>query len=367
MQKARVGLLGCGTISDIYLENLTQVFQNVEVLACADLIRDNAAAKAEKYGIPLVLSPEELLGCETVDLILNLTTPHVHYETCKAALLANKHVYVEKPLSLSFHEGAELANIAREKELFLGGAPDTFMGAGIQTCRKLIDDGVIGRPIGATAFMLCHGFESWHPNPAFFYQPGCGPLFDMGAYYVTALVALLGSIEEVCAFSGRGFETRTITSRPRFGTTVPVEVDTHVSGILRFENAATATLITSFDVWETQLPCMEIYGTHGTIAVPDPNWFDGPVRLATTDGRGFKELPLTHGYCEDSRGLGLADMADCILNGGKPRAGCDLTLHVLEAMCAIRQSSAEHRFYSMTTSTARPEPMALGLRRGLLK
>ncbi len=368
MKKVNIGVVGCGNISGIYFKNLTQTFLNTHVYSCADLNQKAAKAAAEQWNIPRIQTLEEMLEDPEIEIILNITTPQSHYDICKKALLAGKHVYVEKPLSLSFDQGAELVRLAHEKGLMLGGAPDTFLGGGIQTCRKLIDDGFIGQPIGATAFMLCHGHESWHPSPEFYYKKGGGPMFDMGPYYLTALVNLMGGVKEVTGMTHKTFDTRTITSQPKFGTVVEVEVPTHVAGSLRFTNGAIGTIITSFDVWNSTLPRIEIYGTRGSLLVPDPNTFGGPVLLSTLDGSGFKEIPLTHIYAENSRGLGVADMAQCILEGNRNnKASGALTNHVLEIMCGIHESDETGRTYVMKSSFDRPEPLPCGLIKGYVR
>lgn len=367
MKKVKVGIIGCGNISQIYFENLTKVFQNIEVYACCDLIEERAKAKAEEFSVPNIMTLKELLSDPQIDILLNLTTPQGHYDICKASLLAGKHTYVEKPLSLTFEEGQELMQIAKKKQLFLGGAPDTFLGGGLQSCRKYIDDGLIGEPIGASAFMVCHGHESWHPDPAFYYQTGGGPLFDMGPYYLTALVSLMGSVKTVSGMTNTAFPTRTITSQPHYGEEITVEVPTHIAGTMQFENGAVASMIMSFDVWGSTLPRIEIYGTRGTLIVPDPNTFGGPIMVRMNNASEFSPLPLTHIYAENSRGIGVADMAQCILDGGIPRAGCDLNGHVLEVMEALYNSAQQQRHYQMHTTCHRPEPLPLDLIPGFVK
>ena len=367
MKKVKVGIVGCGNISQIYFENLTKVFQNIEVYACCDLIEERAKAKAEEFSVPNIMTLKELLSDPQIDILLNLTTPQGHYDICKASLLAGKHTYVEKPLSLTFEEGQELMQIAKKKQLFLGGAPDTFLGGGLQSCRKYIDDGLIGEPLGASAFMVCHGHESWHPDPAFYYKTGGGPLFDMGPYYLTALVSLMGSVKTVSGMTNTAFPTRTITSQPHYGEEITVEVPTHIAGTMQFENGAGASMIMSFDVWGSTLPRIEIYGTRGTLIVPDPNTFGGPIMVRMNNASEFSPLPLTHIYAENSRGIGVADMAQCILDGGIPRAGCDLNGHVLEVMEAFYNSAQQQRHYRMHTTCHRPEPLPLDLIPGFVK
>jgi predicted dehydrogenase len=359
MKKVNVGIVGCGNISGIYLKNLTGVFSNTNVYAVADLDEARAKEAAEKWGIPNVLTFEQMLKTEEIEIILNITTPQSHYEICKKSILAKKHTYVEKPLSLTLEEGLELVKLAKENGVMLGGAPDTFMGAGIQTCRKLIDDDYIGRPVAATAFLMCHGHEGWHPDPEFYYMKGGGPMLDMGPYYLTALVNLMGSVSEVCGLNSISFPTRTITSEKKYGKTFEVEVPTHVAGLLRFEGGAIGTIITSFDVWKSTLPRIEIYGTKGTMIVPDPNTFGGPVQISTLDGSGFKEIPLTHPYAENSRGIGVSDIARCIIDGANNnRASGEITSHVLEIMCAISKSDESKQYYKMQTRCGRPGAMS---------
>lgn len=361
MDKIKVGIIGCGNISGIYLENLTNMFANTEVYAVADTIRERAELAAETHGIRHVWTTEQILGSTEIEIVVNLTTPVNHYEICKAALMQGKHVYVEKPLSLEFEHGLELTRLAEEKGLMLGCAPDTFLGAGLQTCRKLIDDGFIGDPIAATAFMLCHGHEGWHPDPEFYYLKGGGPMFDMGPYYLTALVSLLGPVKTVCGIAKKTFPHRTITSSPKFGQQIEVQVPTHVAGTMEFVSGPVATMVTSFDVWDSTLPRIEIYGSRGTLIVPDPNIFGGPILFKPAGGEGFAEIPLLHSHAMNSRGIGVADMAACITSGQKHRAHGELANHVLEIMHAFHISSESKRYAELTTSCERPRQLAPGL------
>lgn len=345
MEKIKIGVVGCGNISGIYFENLTTVFDNTEVYACADLEESKAKEAAEKWGIPHIMTLEQMLDCAEISILLVLTTPQSHYDICKRALNAGKHTYVEKPLSLDAAQGRELMALAEERGLLLGGAPDTFLGAGIQTCKKLIDAGFIGEITGASAFMVCHGHESWHPAPEFYYQKGGGPLFDMGPYYLTALVSLVGRVQEVCSMQNAAFSERLITSEPKRGKKITVEVPTHTAGLLRFTNGAVGTLVTSFDVWGSTLPRIELYGTKGALIVPDPNCFGGPVLLKTDVSEDFKEIPLAAPYENNSRGLGVSYMARCIAEGTTEHpANVKLTSHVLDIMCALDQSGDTRQF-----------------------
>jgi len=356
MERTKIGLIGCGNISSIYLKNLNQRFKTVTVDAVADLIPGRAAEQAARFGVPRVLETEALLRDPAIDLVLNLTTPQGHAEICRRALLAGKPVYVEKPLSISLEDGRSLQKLAAERGLLLGGAPDTFMGAGIQTCLDLIRSGVIGRPVGATAFMTSHGHESWHPDPEFYYQTGGGPMFDMGPYYLTALFALLGPVRRVTGSAAISFPQRTITSEKKKGQLIDVEVPTHVAGVLDFVGGAVGMILTSFDVWSAELPHIEIYGSLGTLSVPDPNTFSGPVRMRLAGQDAFSEVPITRSYADNSRGLGIADMARALAAGRNDhRASGDLALHVLEAMHGFLKASASGQHYLMQSTTAVPE------------
>lgn len=350
MEKVKVGILGLGAISGIYLKNLSSVFRNVEISGIYDLIEEKAEKVQEEYHIPKVYkSMEEMLDDPEIEIVLNLTRPLEHYQVTKAALLAGKHVYSEKPLATTFEEGRELVSLAEERNLFLGGAPDTFLGAGIQTCKKIIDSGFIGRPIGAAAFMICHGHESWHPAPEFYYKNGGGPMMDMGPYYLTALVNLMGSVKGLTGMAKKNFEQRLITSQPLYGKTIDVEVPTHYNGILDFESGATATITTTFDVHYTQQARFEIYGTEGTLIVPDPNTFGGPVKLLSGKESEYKEMPLLFDYSENSRGLGLSNMADALRGLDEFRANGDQMLHVLEIMTGFEKSSNAGRYIELAT------------------
>lgn len=337
MKIYNIGFVGVGAISGIYLENITHLFPNLTVYAVCDLVREKAASAQEKYKIPkLYDTMEELFADPAVDLVLNITRPYEHYEVTKAALNAGKPVYSEKPLAATAQEGRELVKLAHQKGLLLGGAPDTYLGAGIQTCKKLIEDGYIGRPIGAAAAMVCHGHESWHPDPAFYYQHGGGPMMDMGPYYLTALVNLLGPVESTCSVANSCFTTRTITSQPHFGEKVNVEVPTHVNGILNFASGAVGTITTTFDVYYPTQAKLEIYGTKGTLFVPDPNTFGGPISLLRPEDGQPKELPLCFPYKENSRALGLSGMAQALEeNNDSFSCDCTQTLHVLEILEAL--------------------------------
>lgn len=365
MNTTKIGVIGCGNISGIYLQ-ADKVFEILETVACADLIMEKARLQAEKHDIPRACSVDELLADPEIEIVVNLTTPQAHAEVGMQAVAAGKSVHNEKPLTVTREEGQRLLKAAEAQGVRVGGAPDTFLGGGIQTCRKLIDDGWIGEPIAATAFMLCHGHESWHPAPTFYYKVGGGPLFDMGPYYLTALVNLMGPIQSVSGAARITFPERTITSQPQYGTTIEVETPTHIVGTLEFANGAIGTLITSFDVWAHELPRIEIYGTEGTLSVPDPNGFGGPVRVRRAGASGWTEIPLTHGYAENTRGIGVADMAHALRSGRPHRASGELAYHVLDVMHAVLDAAEAGRRVDLESTCERPAALPMGLRPGLL-
>lgn len=352
-----VGIIGCGNISRIYLKNCTRS-PYLKVIACADLVREKAEARAEEFGIE-ALDVDELLADPAIELVINLTVPTAHAEVALQVLEAGKSVYNEKPLAINIEEAKKVLAFAGEKGCRVGCAPDTFLGAGLQTSRKLIDDGWIGEPVAATAFVVSPGPERWHPNPFFFYEVGGGPLFDMGPYYLTALVHLLGPMKRVTGAARITREERVATSKTHFGTRIPVHTPTHIAGTVEFARGSIATLITSFDVWSSNLPRLEIYGTEGTLSVPDPNTFGGPVRIRRAGAEEWSDIPFTHAYEENSRGLGVIDMALAIRQGGMHRANGDLAFHVLEAMESILTAADTGRHVTLTSECEQPEPMPM--------
>lgn len=356
MESTKIGVVGCGNISGIYFQNLCK-YRATEVLACADLDLSKAKASASKYGIPRACTVEQLLAMDEVEIVLDLTVPKAHAQVGQAALAAGKHVYSEKPLAVVREDARKTLDLATEKGLRVGCAPDTFLGAGIQTCRGLIDAGVIGEPVAAQAFMLCPGHESWHPAPEFYYETGGGPMLDMGPYYLTALINLLGPVRRVTGSTRASFATRTITSEPKKGKVVQVETPTHISGTLDFESGAIGTITTSFDVHGYPLPSIIVFGAEGTLEVPDPNTFGGKVKLRKKTGQVFDEVPLTHRYEENSRGLGVMDMGYAIKNGRPHRASGALAYHVLDAMLAFIDASESGRHVELTSGVERPAPM----------
>jgi predicted dehydrogenase len=370
MEKVKVGVVGCGMISSIYLKNCTQVFNHIlEVVACADLMPDLARKRAEEFSVPTYCTVEELLAHPDIDVVLNLTAPAAHAEINMRALHAGKHVYTEKPFALRREEAQEVLALAESKGLLVGCAPDTFMGASLQTCRKLIDDGWIGTPYGANAAIIMgNAGDGMHPNFQNFLKLGGDPIMDMGPYYLTALINLLGPVRRVTG-SAKQLHTKIKVQNPkspRYGDTIPVEAPTNVAAVLDFHSGAVASLQAAKESFGYK-PRLEIFGTEGNMTVPDPNFF-GPVPgLDTTVIIQFrsghsKEIPLTHGFTEDSRGIGVADMAYAIRSGRGNRANGRLAEHVLDISLAIFEASAEERHIHLKTHVERPAPLPLGLK-----
>jgi predicted dehydrogenase len=357
---SRVGILGCGVISDAYARKLVAL-PFLEPVACADLLRERAERLAGEHGIPRVLDPEELIGDPEIDVVLNLTIPAVHFELNLAAIEAGKSVYSEKPLAMDLAEGRRLAEAALAQRVRVGCAPDTFLGAGLQTCRKLIDDGAIGEPVAASAFMMYSGPEGWHPEPQIFYQRGAGPLFDMGPYYLTALVTLLGPARRITSSARITRTQREIRSEPLRGQMMDVEVPTHVAAVIDLASGPVATLITSFDIQATRLRRMEIHGSEATLAAPDPNGFGGPVQIRRTGDSEWEEVELTHANESQSRGLGLGDMVRAIENDRPHRASAELANHVLDLMESCVHASDLGQHVELGTSCERPASLPPGL------
>ena len=360
-----IGIIGCGNISNAYF-NACKRFSAIRVASCADLDVARARAKATEHGIATAYSVDELLKDPAVAIVVNLTIPGAHAEVELRAIASGKHVYSEKPFGLTRAEGTKVVSEAKLKKVRVGCAPDTILGGGTQTCRKLIDEGAIGRPVAFSANMLCAGHESWHPSPEFYYQKGGGPMFDMGPYYLHSLITLLGPVKRVTGSTRITFPERTITSQPKHGTKVTVEVPTHVVGILEFASGAVGTLTTSFDVKAHHLPCIEIFGSEGSLAVPDPNSFGGPVRIKAAGDKDWREVALTHPYPDNERGLGVADMATAIASGRAHRANDQIAMHALDVMQAIHEASDGGRHITLTTTCERPLAMVTGLPTGTL-
>jgi predicted dehydrogenase len=357
-----VGVIGCGAISPAYLKAASN-FPILHIVALADAQPDAAEKRATEFGLRSK-SVDALFADPAVEIVLNLTTPLAHVEVGLKALAAGKHVYSEKPLGVDLEDARRLIADAEARGLRLGCAPDTFLGGGHQTARAIIDAGRIGRAIGGTAFFMCPGHERWHPNPGFYYLRGGGPMLDMGPYYITDLVNLLGPVESVVGVATRSRDERVATSEARNGERFPVEVATHVTGVLRFVEGAAISMTMSFDVAKHGHAPIEIYGETGALIVPDPNYFGGKVQVAAT-GRSWRGVQTKRPYADDNyRSLGLADMAQAIRTGRPHRASGELALHALEVMQAFQRSSDEGRAIAIASRPARPEALPSHLKKG---
>ena len=366
VQPVKIGLVGCGDISGAYLGHAS-VYPILDVVACADLDMDRARARAEEFGVPRALSVADLLADPEIEIVLNLTVPRAHVPVSRQAIAHGKHAYSEKPLGLNREDARSLLGEAAAKGLRVGCAPDTFLGAGLQTARKVIDDGLIGTPVAAAAFMMGLGPESYHPSPEFFYQPGGGPMFDMGPYYVTTLLNLLGPIKRLMGMGAVTVPERTITSQPLHGIKIMVNTPDHVAGLLEFAGDAVATLVTSFATHEAQYDRkhpITIYGTEGTLKVPDPNNFDGQVSVFRKGE--WQDVPhaFPTGY---ERMVGVADMAHAIRSSRPHRASGEQAYAVLDVMQGFLDSSQTGRAYLPTAGYERPAPMSVGLPYGVLE
>lgn len=372
-----VGIIGCGNISTAYL-NLGPLFKGLEIRAVADINMDAAKAQAEKFSVT-AQTVDELLANDAIDMVINLTIPDVHYAITKRILEAGKHAYSEKPLVLTLEEGEDLRRISQEKNLRVGSAPDTFMGGSHQLARKLIDDGAIGRVTSGVACVMSHGMEAWHPNPGFFFQPGGGPVLDIGPYYVMNLINLIGPVKRVAALSSSATPTRTIGSGPLAGQEIPVDTPTNIHSLLEFHNGATVTLLTSWDVWKHRHANMELYGTEGSLFVPDPNFFGGDVEIAGTDGEIKVAEAWDHPFgrpnverkdgskAANYRTAGLADMAVAIIEGRDHRCSLDRALHGVDVMTSILKSGETGEFVTLTTTCEQPAPLGPDEAAALLK
>ncbi|MGR3793235.1 Gfo/Idh/MocA family protein [Vannielia sp. SX4] len=366
-----IGVIGCGNISAAYMR-LAPLFKGIEMLACADLNEGAAKARAEEFGLRAE-SIDGLLAADDVDVVVNLTVPNAHFEVSKRVLEAGKHVYSEKPFVLTLEEGEALKAIAGEKGLRVGSAPDTFLGGAHQLARHLVDSGAVGRVTSGTCFVQSAGMEMWHPNPDFFFQPGAGPVLDIGPYYVSNLVQLLGPVKRVVAMSSSANAYRTITSQPRHGEKIKVETPTTIHSILQFASGAQVTFIASWDVWQHGHSNMELYGTEGTLHVPDPNFFGGEVRV--TEKGVFTNISgeWAHPFSKANdngranyRTAGLADMAQAILEGRPHRCSDDFATHVVDVMTSILKAGEEGRALDIATTCERPAALGPGAAKALL-
>lgn len=364
MKNTKIGIIGCGHISNAYFSTGDR-FDFFDIVACADINLEAARAKAEEWRIPRACSVEELLADPEIDFVINLTIPQAHGPVMLQCLQSGKSVYTEKPFTVTREEALQIIQLANEKGLRVGSAPDTFLGGGHQTCRQLIDQGAIGDIVGASAFMVGRGHENWHPSPEFYYKRGGGPMFDMGPYYLTDLVQLIGPVKSVSGYTRTTFPQRTIGSEPKKGQVIDVEVPTHIVGTFEFHNGALGTINMSFDVHWHHLPLLEIYGTEGSLQVPDPNVFGGTVVLKRA-GEGPREVPLTHGYAENARGVGMADMIRAMQTGREHRCNDRLAYHVLDLMHAFHDASDNRTQIEIKSICERPAMLPTGIKDGEL-
>ena len=352
----RVGIVGAGRISGQYSDTLARLPQ-LAVAAVADLDAGRAERLAGRHEGARAAGLADVVAADDVDVVLNLTTPAQHADVALAAIAAGKHVYGEKPLAATTAAGKEIIAAAATAGTRVACAPDTVLGTGVQTARAALESGAIGAPHAATAFMTVPGHERWHPDPEFYYREGGGPLLDMGPYYLTALVHLLGPVRRVAGMSSRPRAERTIGDGPRAGTTFGVEVDSHVTGLLEHAGGAVTTLMMSFDIWGTHLPFIEVYGSTGSLSVPDPNYFGGDVRLLTRDAPAWTVLDPAAGYVDAGRGVGLLDLHDALAGDRPHRAGGDVALHVLDIMESVQAGADSGTSVTLTTTCEPPARM----------
>jgi len=367
-RKLGVGVIGCGNISAAYFR-LAPLFKGIEMRACADINMDAAKARAKEFKLRAD-TVDDLLGANDVDIVVNLTIPAAHYAISKQVIDAGKHVYSEKPFVLSVKEGLDLKKRADKSGLRIGSAPDTFLGGAHQLARSIVDSGQLGKITSGTCYVMSHGMEAWHPNPDFFFQPGAGPVLDIGPYYVTDLIQLIGPVKQVAAIATTPAKVRTITSKPRYGEKIKVNTPTTIHTILEFVSGAVVTLNTSWDVWKHGHAPIELYGEEGTIFVPDPNFFGGTVSY-TRQADAVKKLPKwkhllsvpnsmhSIGAMANYRTVGLADMAVAIQEGRPHRCSLELALHAVDVMTSILKSGETGKFVTLQTTCERPA--ALGV------
>jgi predicted dehydrogenase len=357
----RVGVIGTGTIVSTYVETLV-AFPHLTLTAMADLDQQRAAEAAARVPGCRAVTVDDLLDAADIELVLNLTPPSAHATVTRAALRSGKHVYSEKPLAVSREEAANLVREAERRGLVVACAPDTVLAPPVQSARYLIDRGLIGDCIAASAAMTVPGHEAWHHAPDFYYEPGGGPLLDMGPYYLSALVHLLGPIECVSAMASRSRDHRRIRTGPRAGVTIPVTVDTHVTAVLRHRRGTLTTMTMSFDVIGSTLPHIEVYGSRASISVPNPNRFDGEVRILAEGRSGWEPLAPIGGFAGCSRGYGVAEAAAAIRAGRAPRATAELALHVVDVMETILRAAESGHTLDVATECERPEAVGLAER-----
>ncbi|WP_415402212.1 Gfo/Idh/MocA family protein [Tateyamaria sp. SN3-11] len=371
-----IGIIGCGNISAAYLR-LAPLFKGLEVRAVADMNAESAKARAQEFNVRAE-TVEGLLSADDIDIIVNLTIPDAHFSVTRDILRAGKHAYTEKPIVLTLEQGEELRALAAENNLRIGSAPDTFLGGAHQAARAAIDAGQIGKVIAGTAHVMSHGMEHWHPNPDFFFLPGAGPMLDIGPYYVTNLIQLLGPVKRVSALTSMASDTRTILSEPRKGEVIPVKTPTNIHALLDFHSGATITLSTSWDVWAHRHGHMELYGADGTMFLPDPNWFSGTVEITNAEGEtrtlDTDSHPLgipnqdNHGEAKANyRTAGLAEMAIAMNEGRPHRCALELAIHAVDVMTSVLKAGEQGEVITLSTTCERPAPLPADLAADLLK
>ena len=359
-----VGIIGCGNISETYF-NCQNIYNNFKIISCADIDFNAAKNSSEKFNIK-AQSVSDILSNEEIDLIINLTIPSAHKEIIINSLNAGKHCFSEKPLAMNFDEGKEIYKLSKQKKLYVGCAPDTFLGAAGQKARQLLENNEIGKVVLGTFNIMSHGMEHWHPNPDFFFKPGAGPVFDLGVYYLTQLVNLIGPVKTISSISGTATPERVITSEPRSGEKIKVETPTTLMGTLEFQNNAKIQFFCSWDVWKHKHSTIELYGLDGSIIIPDPNFFSGDIFLSKKDEEwqvlnndkmllGIPNSIDNEGIkIANYRGIGLSEMINAIKNQRPARCSLDLAIHVLETMEGILKSSKEGQIYNLTTEPSQP-------------
>ncbi|WP_205521422.1 Gfo/Idh/MocA family protein [Phaeobacter sp. LSS9] len=368
MTELGIGIIGCGNISLTYLK-MIPLFSGMTLRAVADINPEAAQARAAEHGLRAE-TVEGLLAAEDIAVVVNLTVPEAHYPLTRRILEAGKHAYSEKPLALTLDQAMALRDLAGQRGLRVGSAPDTFLGGSHQLARAMIDEGRVGRVIGGTCHVMSRGMEHWHPNPDFFFQPGGGPVLDLGPYYIANLIQLLGPVRSVAAMTAASFPTRTIGNGPRHGEEIPVDTATNIHALLEFETGAIITLGASWDVWTSSHPNMELYGTKGTLQLPDPNYFGGVVRMSEGDGDLTPLAPEDdHPFAQPNetrpdgrrqanyRAAGLADMVAAITQNRPHRCGIELAAHTVDVMMAILKAGETRAWVATTTSCPRPAPL----------
>jgi predicted dehydrogenase len=371
-----VGIIGCGNISTTYF-GFSPLFRGIEVRAGADLNMKLAKQRADEYGVR-AMTVDTLLKADDIDIVVNLTIPAAHYDVSAAALDAGKHVYSEKPFVLSVKEGNDLRARATKRKVRIGSAPDTFLGGASQLARQLVDTGRLGKIASGTLHIMSHGMEHWHPNPDFFFQPGGGPVLDLGPYYIAGLINLIGPVKRVAALTSIPAKERTITSRPRHGEKIPVTTPTTIFSLMEFENGASVSLHASWDVWAHNHAPIELYCEEGSLYLPDPNFFGGPVTFTNRE-KLQKKVPTwdhpfgvpnqkhPHGMVANYRTAGLADMALAIGEGRQHRCSMEAALHAIDVMTGMLKSGETGKFVEMTTTCERPPALGVKEAKALLK